>query len=289
MVGDRRLTRNGAVYKENSTKQGYLLTPDAAVLYGYTGLAEAGNFRLQRWIGDALLNITKDKEIPFEELMHCLADEATKLFKEHITLKRVDRSIIHTTMVFAGFMGNSDPVLALVSNFENETAHPDRIAWDSFKATVLRSDRHKAEGSATFLTGNVRGIKFKRWSELNDLLKQGKPTKALVGKSIDLLNEAAASPDSGNLIGKNKMVAYFAAPMNGTPPPPSSSFVSEHDSSVVYALDQINICPEARVFISDLQIRVQQDQAIIRAERSPNTPCSCGSNIKFKYCHGHGS
>lgn len=286
MVGDRRLTISGGrVYREDAVKQGCLLTPDACTLYGYTGIAEVGNFKLQRWIGEAILDLTKEEELPFDELMHHLAEQATGLFETHPTLKRIDKDQRHTTVIFSGFMVNADPVTAIVSNFEDEHG-VCRTVWERFKATLWRARTREASASATFLSGNIRGLKLERWSELNDLLLQEKTLAALIGKSEHLLHEAAISPQSANTIGKSRMVAHLKAPTSNIPPTPSSRFVNDINSSTIYTLDMINTCTDARTFIADFQLSADNNEPLLYAVRQRNAPCSCGSGVKYKFCHG---
>ena len=284
MVGDRRLTlRKGEVYREDATKQGYLCTPDACALYGYTGIAECGDWRLHKWIGEEILDIVKNEELPLNELMGRLAERATKLFKTHTNIKKLDKSQLHTTIIFAGYMGNSDPFYAIVSNFEDAYgASP--IAREEFVATFARTNSREDSASATFLTGNVKGLKFERWSDLNQLLLSGKPIKALLGKSQALLSEASNSTASGNTIGKSRMVAHMKAPISGVPSSPSSKFVGDKKASRIYALDMINTFPEFHTFISDVELC--SAKLSVYPNQLRNAPCSCGSGKKYKFCHG---
>ncbi len=254
MVGDRRLTFNNKVVKERASKQGHLLSSFATSLYGYTGVAEVGTFRLNRWIGDALLEATKQKELPFPELMDELARLATKEFKSHYALKRLDKSISRTTIVFAGFLANGTAVACLISNFENGSEKPAATAWTEFKATPYIAKSQTPDASAIFITGNTGAVEITGLTELNALLLKLAPIKALIGKSTKIILDASDSIPNDNTIGKNLMQAYLPRPSLFNPSPPTSRFVSAENSISLYTLDKVDTRLEARIAIADVGI-----------------------------------
>lgn len=286
MVGDRRLTtQSGQVFNENVSKQGYLVTHDACALYAYTGIAIAGSFNLQHWIGDTLLSLTKLVEVSFYELMTSLARQATHTFNNHPNLRTIPLEKRHTTIIFAGYAVNGDPIFALVSNFEDGNEFPYITPWSDFKATFARADASKPESSMTMLTGNFLSLEFSRWEQLNKLVLQQKSSKTLIQRSRSLLLEASENPNSKNTIGKNQLAAYLNAPQNGAPSFPTTRFISDDGTNSIHALDIVDVRSGIQTFVRDVTIEIDSAASLYPKQR-PNDKCSCNSGKKYKKCHG---
>lgn len=286
MVGDRRLTtNNGQIFNDNVGKQGYLLTHDVCALYAYTGIAIAGQFNLQHWIGDKLLEISENREVPFDELMESLAAAATETFNSHPDFRAVKKTQNHTTIVFAGYACNGDPIAAIVSNFEDDQPYPHVTPWDSFKSTPFRSSSRLPTASMTLLSGNVRGLKFNRWEKLNRMVLNGKPINALLQKSDELLMDAAKLPESENTIGTSRLMASLTAPKDNNPSVPVSKYVSEIYPKSLHALDMVDLRVGHRFFVRDMAISGASTDAQY-PKQGPNEKCACGSGRKYKKCHG---
>jgi hypothetical protein len=284
MVGDRRLTANGRLVDDDAGKQGYWLCSDAAVLYAYSGIARAGSFDLQKWIPDTFYNVAEDGDFAFVPMISRLAAQTSEKFASHRLIKNApDR---RTTITFAGFMGNGDPVAAIVSNYEGSEDYQRDKAGDTFTWTTWRGTDRTPDASATFLTGNLMGLKFSRWSELNDLLLEGRPPKALRGKSIDLLTEAAESSSSAGTVGKRMLASTLLAPSERQPPEPSSLYISDVATPTIHALDMVTTLPGSRSVIWGVTMGMT-DGSIARFPTQPrNAMCKCGSGLKYKRCHG---
>ncbi|MCZ7463551.1 SEC-C domain-containing protein [Rhizobium rhizogenes] len=284
MVGDRRLSYDGKILEDDAGKMGHWVCEDASMLYAYTGVAKAGSFDLRKWIQNTLQSVAADGGFGFLAMVSRLCTAATDIFEKHPVLKKVSDK--RTTIIFAGYMGNGDPAAALVSNFENDGDFPLKNAMDHFEWCSWRATKQTADASATFMTGNISGLKFSRWSELNDLVLQGRPEAALRGKSVDLLLEAASSPLSGVTIGKRLLSASLTRPKGNIPPVPSSLYITDEASSVIYGLDEVTTMEAASVAIHGMTLSFDDGDIAVFPRRRVNEPCSCGSGKKYKRCHG---
>ena len=63
-LSDRRLTVDGTLHDDESNKAGVLISDDARLAFGFTGLARIGSFATQQWLAAALNEYTGsfDKE-----------------------------------------------------------------------------------------------------------------------------------------------------------------------------------------------------------------------------------
>src|SRR6266496_2519895 len=55
LVSDRRLTRNGVNFEDQSNKAFVFVCRDARLAVAYTGLAELGTFLTRQWLPEALM------------------------------------------------------------------------------------------------------------------------------------------------------------------------------------------------------------------------------------------
>lgn len=288
MVGDRRLTAAGKVVDENAGKQGHWVSSDSSVLYGYTGLARARNFELSRFIADTLVDVAEEGNFAFLPMLSRLEVALTELFSTHHQLKAaVDK---RTTIVFAGFMGNGDPVSAMVSNFEDFSSeeYPRAVADKEFIWSARRGNRNAGiTASMCHAAGAYRPIGGLGLQQLNDLLLQSKSHVALRMKSIELIRLAAASELSGGTIGREYLSTYLPAPIDGQPPMPTVAFVSDAPRNAMPLLDQITTTgPGQCGVIHDVSIGSTDGSPVVFPRQPRNSRCVCGSGRKFKHCHG---
>lgn len=286
MVGDRRLTNSLGVVDDDAGKMGHWLCRDATMLYGYTGLARAAGFDMPTWIGETLGKVAEEADFAFLPMVSRLAGELTVLVATHPQLRHVLQK--HTSVILAGYMGNGDPASVIISNFENGSGTPRAEASHQFEWVSWRGDHRSGQtSSASFLTGCYRPVRGGPLIELNELVLNGKPEKALIGKSIDLILTASKSPESGGTVGASMLAATLAPPNNHVPRIPSSRYISEHQRDKISLLDQSVTLPESPVMsVRGVEIVFKEGDISPISKQSRNSPCSCGSGRKYKKCHG---
>lgn len=289
LVSDRRETWSDGSIDEESNKALVLLTKDARMVVGFTGLARAGHFRTDFWLPQVLAECG-EPDYAVGRMIYRFRDKATAQFAKLRVRNASDKRL---TVVFAGYVNDVEPPRAhvfRVSNFEIGDETPKDDAEPEFNARYWREIRPSTEPySAVFPSGITIGITSASLAALRGLVEQRKPAAASVGKAVELIREAASAGSSRGWIGKQctSIVLPISADSSVT-----AKYHTDHPTPTAYGPSFVRalgkehgvwsiVNPESRTHPDPQRARVTQVPKVRR-----NQPCPCGSGTKYKNCHG---
>ncbi len=219
-------------------------------------------------------------------------DMATREFSGNPLLSQLPKPLKKLTIMFTGYLYHLDPplgALAVLTNcFDVDSETVTDEAWDVFK-TYYREEEwpHAGEVMLPFAIGAAPRVNKEAISDLVSLIRNKKPSHAIIEKIVDIFTIASLDPVSGATIGQQLDVIV-------NPRDPSSGVRTEYRSSVIksetYIPDQVYVVSkDKRLTISNIRIE-PVDPAITPPISGPilrpKQPCWCKSGKKYKHCHG---
>lgn len=134
----------------------------------------------------------------------------------------------------------------------------------------------------SFGFGKTAGVAPVDRAKLNELLLQERPAEAIVNKAVDTIWNAADSPKSKNLVGKQCM--SIVVPIQG------GVIANYHSAKVknkLYLPSSVVSTPNASFtnqggHIEQLDV---SSVPLVIPKVGRNWPCPCGSGKKYKKCH----
>jgi hypothetical protein len=290
VITDRRLTRNGVPFNDESNKAFVLLSRDARLAIAYTGLAEWGSFVTREWLPQVFAECAAP-DFLMGPIIRRFTERATRDFANIKVKKPSDK---HLSVVFAGYCYDETPPRCycwLVSNFEGccDQHRPPGLSSDQFMAFYHRDKRPTEGDVCLFLpAGAVWAVKRQDYESLHTLLHENKPAQALVGKGIEVIRTAAQSL-RGKPIGEQ--CNSIVLPSN----PEEEVEIGYHSAKVATTYYQpwyINARGDGSgvytITDASFEVRDASDQPSVLSvpKVGRNRPCPCGSGLKYKKCHG---
>lgn len=286
-VSDRRLSYQGTTRDDESNKATVLITDDARLLVGYTGLAEYGSFKTNDWLSQTLLECAAP-DYAAGLVTERFVDSATRYFKGP-ALSAVPARAKRLTVMFTGFLAENPPraVALLVTNFQDwNTGRDSAEAWPVFRSLRF-TERPDDALAMTWIQriGAWQALTQDDEIALRELLKEGRPPQALVGKAVETIREAAARPASGGTIGKQLssliLPSDFSADVGW-------NYHSETATKSIHGVGMVFASARGAFATKGVQFTALSDDAppIAGPKLGRNQPCWCRSGTKFKFCHG---
>ncbi len=270
-----------------------LFAADAKGVFVFTGLARYGDFDTAAEISKMLVH-TADPERQFalmrDRLVTALAERLLKL-----SLPRQGKRL---SVVFAGYIYADDPgddehvtataVLCRISNFQRgDISYPK--AADTFWVEDATPRAAHTTAPYLFMTaGTTRGLVREQIDQVERLLHEHRPPRAVASKALDVGLEAARSPRSGGAIGTNWSSAIV-------PIAPADPIWVQYHSSKTGTRDFGTTLVDATagdqpvIALSNLMVESREPHSYGFPGTPRNAPCPCGSGDKYKRCHGHHS
>ena len=189
-------------------------------------------------------------------------------------------------VVFAGYQYDSSGAprtfWCTVSNF----------AEDRFSSvpTFSIGEEPPPRGVTNYLlaAGAYRSVNAQAMIELGTLVDGLKSQSAIVGKAVEVLRAAAASPAAANSISSDCVSAVLPSRPELTA---QSEFHSAKASNRLLGISSVDVRPGHGLMVLDPSITFGADltgrPAVVSLPKvGRNKPCPCGSGLKFKRCHG---
>jgi hypothetical protein len=293
---DRRLTTNGRVCDEESEKSGAIVTDNARLLFGFTGLARALGVEMQHWILDALFECaapdsTANNTLAPGTLLVRLRDKATKEFRELPPLRRLTARDKCMTVLFTGYVYSRDPpalVRAVLSNFyDPASGHHNVFAADEFALYTEQEQMNPRPDNPVIVdcVGIRDAVGPPEVRVCVDLLLARKNPKEIVGKATQLMRRMADKPVSGGAVGKQITWLRLPAALDQ---PVESGYDTNVPSDASYMPSMIVLTRSGRSVVYQAAFeKVGPDTTPLFVQRVPrNSPCPCGSGQRYKRCHG---
>jgi hypothetical protein len=295
LLSDRRITHNGQLINDNddeSNKAVILDCRNARLAVAYTGLAKARNFLTNRWLPAALME-SAAPDFLMGPTIERFRERATRDFAGIQVKRPSDKRL---SVVLAGYCYDDTPPRVycwLVSNFEtiDDQKPPRQEPADVFSTQYCRDKRPIEEGSHILLAiGVYRAVIESDFEALGTLLRQNKPSHALIGKGLEVIRAAAESAQSKQLIGKQ--CTSITLPSN----PDEDAIGEYHSAKHVHSLYYPSFIKargdgSGTYVVADPMFEYRdannQPLPISVPKVGRNDRCPCGSGLKYKNCHGH--
>jgi len=283
-ISDRRLSMNGHLVDDESNKCGVLFCLNARMAFGYTGLARWQNFSTQEW----LLNALHDSATPdftIGETLERLKINATETFEHDASLRTIPKKYKRLAVMFSGYInldGEPKQAFTILSNYHGFEGN---TALDEF--SIYRSSAIKDASNPTLVqrVGNWDAMIDQDIDIMREMLLLGKPSQAIVGKAYEIIRDIADRPKSGGTIGKQ--LTSIIIPKDHTKPV-SSNYSTDYVKQETYMPDMVYLLPEKYMTVSNISVKPEEDTTapISVPKVRKNAPCPCGSNKRYKHCHG---
>ena len=291
-VSDRRLSWQGKLVDDESSKAGLLTSSNARLAFGFAGLARYGRFCTHDWLLDALVD-SGSPECSTKEVLERLRTRLSDTFRLHPALRASHRADRRLSIMFSGYLDHWSPPLAasaILTNYQDFRRGQDEAeAWDEFRLEFA-SERRPFDGEPTLIQriGNWRAMTKGDLTALRGLLEDRKPSKAIIGKAVELVQHMADRPAANNTIGKQLSVINIP---RDPQLPVRSGYYSAVNTDVTYFADGVSMTPQGswahkRMLLA--KVRGTADSPFVVPKVGRNHPCPCGSGEKYKRCcQGH--
>jgi hypothetical protein len=189
LVSDRRRSFVGRPPDEESNKALVVNLLDARVAVAFTGLAGTPSFQTRYWLAEALSEAARPEPL-LEPTMAHFRDIASRDIKNVALSAQDDPSVKRLTIFVAGYQYSDErprPWFFRVSNFEGEELYPKpkQLPDDDFSLVWARGQK-PATVPYRFVVagGTTRGIPSGSITQLQRLVAERKPPRALVDKAV---------------------------------------------------------------------------------------------------------
>lgn len=199
-LSDRRLTflgggeRNKRVASEEENKTILWDLGHSRFFVSYTGLARGGSTTTEELLCEALLESAVEGNYAPSESVHLLSDRLTKWGASR-PLRALPATARRLTVVITGLSrltGQPMPLQALLTNFQVWGSHDEAESWREF-SVVFRQPRAREDWPTLVQRfGAYQSVPFDDAESLRDLLRRGKPPRAVEGKMLEMLPKWAA-------------------------------------------------------------------------------------------------
>jgi len=290
-VSDRRLSWNGQLKEDESSKAGLLTCLNARLAFGFTGIARMGSFCTRDWLLQALMD-SMPPDCTAANVLERLRLRASETFRLDPSLCKSPRKDRRLSIMFSGYLYHHEPPLqafAILTNYQNfQTGQDEAEAWDEFSPPNFWYEKRPADGEPTFIqyVGNWRAITPQDRAAFRELLEARKPAQAIIGKAIELVRQMSDRPAAGNTIGKQLSAIQIPRdPKLST----ASGYHSIVNGYVTYLPDFVAMTPSGIWGTKDarlIKVGGLDASPSVVPKVGRNQPCPCGSKKKYKYCHG---
>ena len=284
VVCDRRFTYQNGYFDDEKNKLIFFAVKDARLLVAFTGLAELGTFKTARWLAGAL----SDAARPDFQLAGCIPRLTTAASAQFRSLQCAPELKRLSIMMVGYWFGDSPPRggLWLISNFERNGAELPQ-AQDSFECMYKFEQRpFPTEPHFAIAAGMKTALPRKRLQDLAEMMQARRPPSAAMGKALDMIRSAASSPLSQGKIGMRCNSGYIR---RGAP----TALVEYHSSALtnqIYMPDSVIANGQMGLIVRGTKIESFDENGesdpLVIPKVGRNTPCPCGSGLRFKRCHG---
>lgn len=292
-IADRRLSCNGRVVDDEANKAGVIVCSNARFAFGFTGLAKYASFVTRDWLLDTLAQ-SGPPDFTIGHIITRVKDAATRTFREHPSLRFAPKEHKRLSILFSGYVYTDNPPLqgfAVISNYEDYvTGHYSGEAWDGFVSAYWQEPR-PSESIPILMqrVGNWKAVNGSDMAGIRELLEAKKPSRAIVGKAIELIRDIADRQAAQGTIGKQLSTIRISRNLRENV---RTGYYSASNLHVTYLPDLVYLLPTQRYVVRDARVEAVNPLTtppISVPKVGRNQPCPCGSGKKYKHCHGRNS
>ncbi len=288
-ISDKRLTRfDGSVFDDNYLKATSLRCENARFLVGFTGFATDGQGHdTQTWLLETLGSCGAP-DYTAQTVLENFRQKASEKFQ---TLqRRFGKNITRTSFMFSGHLDYKKPAdfgMAIVTNYQDlKNGTESAEAQDRF--TMFSMDRVEPDLPEFFFAERIgaRGAFLRTDAEeFRNILRAGKSHEITTSRLAGAFRHLADRPAAGGVVGKNIFIARLQRDgSDGV----SVANCPEGAASCLYMPNSVVARGSNQLMIKGATIVLGNADQTVKFVRKAgrNKPCPCGSNKKYKYCHG---
>jgi len=300
IVADGRLVSGSDPFDDGFPKTVVLSCPDARIGVAFSGLANAPGFRMSLWLPDALLELAAVDRDP-NRIIEGVRDRLDDAFAGLPSSVTTDQK--RTALLFAGYTYNG----AGNARMFHRGLFNHRYSKPGSGAFVVDRDEEKERYNYAAAIGAFKLVPEERVKELSKLINAHKPSRAVVDKTVEVVQEVARRKEARGRVGGQCSSLVIPSdrslgPSAGYHPEelsdrvflPGSVAVDEHGrgSAVAQAaivsgeVDSKRVREMQSEGMGKKRRRTTRGRPIAFPKVGRNAPCPCGSGQKYKRCHG---
>jgi hypothetical protein len=238
---------------------------NARAIVGFVSHAQPGQFDVRSWLREDLAAAARE-ESTIRSMIDNFVDLAAARFAR-LPLSSAEKrlSIVFSAMVTYP-EGYVVPWLVRVSNYEEPGEDPRPVADPEFNILAKIPDDPANPQSMLVSTGVNEGLLTVGIRQLETMVDTLGQVSRVAAKCGELMRSAALAPESEGMVGTRCDAVAVTRDVRAAP---EGHSISAGDSRTTFVPD-----------VDDLRSEIP----IPRVGR--NRPCPCGSNLKYKQCHG---
>lgn len=271
LIVERRLTSQGEIRDDEFNKLILMRSPGLRLAVSYTGLAEVGPFKTAEWLPERLRDaMTAEGALHLDRFCQM----ATADFAKIRAARAEDLFLWLGVVGFVAAPETNEPQLTqvLIGNAVRMKDDP-RLRPGPFNWT---GGTYPGDSTVTFalIGGAVDPAYEPRRAALERMLVEGKPSKAVVAKGVELVRAAAerdhrvGAQCSSVVIHRSGHVVY-----------------DYHTAYPVKTVYSPAIVTPQKVFLGAKIVRMSDGVAAVPRVAN-GAPCPCGSARRYGRCHG---
>jgi hypothetical protein len=267
LSADRRISSNGQLIDDETTKTFFITTPDSRGVFAFTGLAYCNNFKTESWLSQCLNEISKE-----DQNIESILRKIKAQLDIHFVPSKIHCQNVFLTILYIGYIYNStghEPRIFRISNFEY-----------GGKPNAFVFTEHDTEDIQ--VAGQANSVTDEQKDKLKKLLLENRQ-EALKVVSYLTIKKASTNSLSNNSVGQRANVCSFSSEINTTM------------TSIYYTNSLSNKCYGANCFLyneggfmsmlgSVLTVSPFAPSTVI-PKVGRNELCPCHSGLKYKNCH----
>lgn len=270
VAADRRLSIDGQVIEEESTKLTVLVTPDARMVVAYTGIARFGSFETETWLVENLHN----PDATVFQLLEVLRTRLPDALAQAGVLNQA------LTVLLAGYVyddaADAAPVPRAwrVTNWEHTL--PDVVGREFVEIA------EDFANNPVIVAGAAGAVNAKSLEQLHGLVALHAPGDGIRNKLRSMIRDASARKRAGDTIGAQCNVCVVR------PGPEHDIRATYYSASPTRRMYGVNTVFTAGGGMMTRGGVLEVGEGLPSAglpEVGRNEPCPCGSGQKSKRCH----
>jgi hypothetical protein len=238
---------------------------DARSVVGFVSFAQPGQFDGRTWLREELADAARAQPSIQAMIEHFAEHAGERLARLPLSSAEKRLSVVFISMVTYDD-GTVVPWLVRVSNYEQRGADPLPEANPDFDIVAKVPDDPNNPGHQIVSCGVSDGVLSAGIFELETLVATLGPVSRVAAKCGELIRGAALALESDGMVGTRCDLVGISRDARTEP---EGHSISAGDSRTTFVPD-----------VDDLRSEIP----IPRVGR--NRPCPCGSNLKYKLCHG---
>lgn len=283
-LSDRRLSSDRGVETDEANKAIVVITLTARVVMGYSGLARVGDMDVFETVKDILITAAPP-DYAWERMIHRFAQGLSDRFLDP-RIRRLPARARRASFHFVGHLRTQppEPTISYISNWFDPANHLEADPpANEFRVSGGLFTHPDGEPRIVMPLGAHQHLTADDFQPLMDLLANRHKPEAVVNKGVALIRKWADDPRAKNTIGKQ--ISSVVAPADGSQWA-SGRYHTDVVRPTVHMVDEVYALPWKTLKTRGGVFGRADGGAAAVPAVGRNQPCPCGSNRKYRECHG---